>query len=111
MDRPIRTWPPTALLAAGLDGIDKNTDPGEPNTENLYTLSAAEVAERGIKTLPATLLEAVRYLKNDPVMQDWFGQGVGESYIDYFVATKEAEFRAYHAEISDWERRRYLTLY
>src|SRR4051794_21859873 len=27
----------TALLAAGLDGVAKSTNPGEPNTENLYT--------------------------------------------------------------------------
>jgi glutamine synthetase len=100
-----------ALLGAGLDGVDKSTDPGEPNTENLYELSEAEVAKRGIKTLPATLLDAVRILKDDAVVQDWLGQGVGESYVDYFVKTKTAEFSEYHAGISDWERKRYLTLF
>jgi glutamine synthetase len=101
----------TALLAAGLDGIANNTNPGEPNTENLYELSADEVAKRGIKSLPATLLDAVRHLKEDAVLQDWFGQGVGESYVDYFVQTKIAEFNEYHGEVSDWERRKYLTLF
>jgi glutamine synthetase len=101
----------TALLGAGLDGISKSTDPGEPNTENLYTLSAEEVAKRGIKQLPVTLLDAVRHLKEDAVLQDWLGQGVGESYADYFVQTKIAEFNEYHGEVSDWERRRYLTLF
>jgi len=101
----------TALLGAGLDGIAKNTDPGEPNTENLYELSAEEVQKRGIKQLPVTLLDAVRHLKDDAVLQDWLGQGVGESYVDYFVQTKIAEFNEYHGEVSDWERRKYLTLF
>jgi glutamine synthetase len=101
----------TALLGAGLDGVERGTEPGEPNTENLYDLTPAEVADRGIKTLPATLLEAVRFLKDDSVLQDWFGQGVGESYVDYFCETKDAEFRAFHSEITDWELRKYLTLF
>jgi glutamine synthetase len=100
-----------ALLAAGLDGVDRDLDPGPPNRENLYLLSPAEVASRGIKTLPATLLDAVRAARSDAVLQDWLGQGVGESYVDYFCDVKTAEFTAYHAEVSDWERRRYLTLF
>jgi glutamine synthetase len=100
-----------ALLGAGIDGIDKSTNPGEPNTENLYELSADDVASRGIKQLPATLLDAVRILKDDAVVQDWLGEGVGESYVDYFVKTKTAEFSEYHAGVSDWERKRYLTLF
>ena len=101
----------TALLAAGLDGIERNLDPGPPNTENLYLLSADDVARRGIKTLPGTLLDAVRAAQADAVMHDWFGQGAGESYVDYFHTVKTAEFNEYHAQVSDWERRRYLTLF
>ena len=100
-----------ALLGAGIDGVANNTNPGEPNTENLYQLSDADVAARGIKQLPATLLDAVRILKGDDVVQDWLGQGIGESYVDYFVKTKTAEFTEYHAGVSDWELKRYLTLF
>ena len=101
----------TALLAAGIDGIDRAVNPGEPNRENLYTLSPAEVKARGIKQLPATLLDATRHLQASAPLQDWFGQGVGESYIDYFCDVKRAEFAAFHSEISDWELRKYLTLF
>jgi glutamine synthetase len=101
----------TAVLGAGLDGVDRGLDPGEPNTENLYELSLEEVEKRGIKMLPATLLDAVRHLRADAVLQDWFGQGVGESYVDYFCKTKTDEFNEFHAEVSDWERRKYLTLF
>ncbi len=101
----------TALLAAGLDGIDRQLECGEPNTENLYTLSAAEVADRGIKTLPATLLDAVRTLDASTVMHDWFGHCGTESYIDYFVKTKTDEFLDYHSGVSEWELKHYLTLF
>jgi glutamine synthetase len=101
----------TAVLGAGLDGIEHNADPGQPNTDNLYEVSVAEIERRGIKRLPATLLDATRHLKADAVMQDWFGRGVDESYIDYFCQVKTDEFHEYHAEITDWERRKYLTLF
>jgi glutamine synthetase len=101
----------TTLLAAGLDGVDRGLECGEPNTENLYTLSAEEVAQRGIKTLPATLHDAVRKLDDCKVMHDWFGDCGSESYIDYFVKTKTDEFLAYHSGVSEWERKRYLTLF
>ena len=45
-------------LAAGLDGIDRGLDPGEPNRDNLHTLPPDEVAGRGIRALPPTLLHA-----------------------------------------------------
>src|SRR6187431_1564992 len=36
----------TAVLAAGLDGIENRLDPGEPNSENLYDCSYAELTRR-----------------------------------------------------------------
>jgi len=100
-----------ALLATGLDGIHRGLTPGEPNRENLYTLSADEVQARGIKSLPATLLDAVGHLQRNDVLRDWLGKGVGEDYLDYFVKTKRDEYLAYHGGVSDWELKRYLTLF
>ena len=67
--------------------------------------------ERGIKSLPATLLEAVGHLQRDDVLRDWLGRGDGEDYLDYFVKTKRDEYLAYHGGVSDWELRKYLTLF
>ena len=52
----------TAMLSAGLDGIDRELDAGEPNSANLYTLSAAEREAPGIELLPGNLLDATREL-------------------------------------------------
>jgi glutamine synthetase len=100
-----------ALLATGLDGVARGLDPGEPNRENLYELSAEEIRDRGIKSLPVTLLEAVGHLDRDNALRDWLGKGVDEDYVDYFVKTKRAEYLEYHGGVSDWELRRYLTLF
>jgi glutamine synthetase len=100
-----------ALLATGLDGVQRGLEPGAPNTENLYTLSAEQVQERGIKSLPATLLDAVGHLQGNDVLRDWLGRCTDEDYLDYFVKTKRDEYLAYHGGVSDWELRRYLTLF
>jgi glutamine synthetase len=35
----------------------------------------------------------------------------GRDYLDYFVETKQAEWQEYHTTVSDWELKRYLTLF
>jgi len=100
----------TGLLAAGLDGVDRRLDPGEPNTSNLFDLTPGEVAERGMVQLPATLAHAAEALVADPVLRAAFGKVPGGEYVDYYAGVKRAEFDEYHAEVSAWEIRRYLTL-
>ena len=99
----------TALLAAGIDGIDKNLEPGEPNRENLFDLDVSAVRGRGISQLPATLAEAAAALAADGVLREAFGKVPGGEYVDYYATVKRAEFAEYHAEVSPWEVRRYLT--
>ncbi len=101
----------TVMLAAGLDGVDRELDPGEPNTDNLYTISASEVAKRGIASMPTTLLHAVDALVEDDVLRTALGRCPDRDYIDYFADIKRAEFAAWHGVVSDWEVERYLTLY
>ena len=99
----------TALLAAGIDGIDQNLEPGEPNRENLFDMEVSAVRERGITQLPATLAEAAAALAADGVLREAFGKVPGGEYVDYYATVKRAEFAEYHAEVSPWEVRRYLT--
>jgi len=100
-----------AQLAAGLDGIDRGLDPGEPNQDNLYLLSADEVGGRGIRTLPPTLLHAMDELVADDVMRDALGKTADGDYVDYYAKVKREEFHAWHSVVSDWEVERYLTLF
>ena len=95
-----------AYLTAGLDGVRRGLDPGEPHLGNLYDLGLEEIRRRGIRQFPQTLAEAVAELRNDEVVQG----ALGPIY-DEFVTLKEAEWREYHSQVSQWEIDRYLTMF
>jgi glutamine synthetase len=99
----------TAVLAAGLDGIENRLDPGEPNTGNMYTASDEELARRGVELLPANLLDATRELERDDVLREAFGRGRDEDYLDYYIRVKRAEWTRYHEQVTPWELDEYLT--
>ncbi|HEX3541389.1 MAG TPA: type III glutamate--ammonia ligase [Acidimicrobiales bacterium] len=100
----------TVLAAAGLDGIDRGLDPGEPNTADLFAASPEAIAARGIVTMPPTLLHAVDALVEDGVLREALGKTPHEEYIDYFAQTKTKEFMDFHSSVTPWEIERYLTL-
>jgi glutamine synthetase len=100
-----------AQLVAGLDGIERNLDPGEPNVDNLFTLSEEAIAAKGIPQMPRTLLEAADALRTDEVMRQGLGTTRDGYYADYFADIKTEEFMSYHRQVSHWEIDRYLTLF
>jgi len=101
----------TAMLAAGLDGVERALDPGEPNSANLYTLSDDELAAAGIELLPANLLDATRELERCEVMRTALGRTGDGDYLDYYVKVKRREVQAAHEQITPWELERYLQLF
>ena len=63
----------TAILAAGLDGIERDLDPGAPTSEyNLHELTAPERDRLGVELLPGNLLDATRELERDDVLRAAF---------------------------------------
>jgi glutamine synthetase len=101
----------TAMLAAGLDGIERGLDPGEPNAANLYELTAEQRAAQGIETLPANLLDATRELERCAVLREALGTTRDGDYLDYYVEVKRREVQAAHEQITQWELDRYLQLF
>jgi glutamine synthetase len=95
-----------AYLAAGLDGVENQIDPGPANLGNLYELTLAQIAERGIKTLPQSLAEAISELKADPVVRT--GLGV---IADEFIELKSREWESYDRQVTPWEVNQYLTFF
>jgi glutamine synthetase len=90
-----------AVLAAGLDGIENERDPGEPVHLNMYE-DGHKVASA--KRLPATLLDALRLLEQSKPLR----AGLGDALIDSFLKLKMEEWRSYTSHLSDWERRNAL---
>jgi glutamine synthetase len=102
----------TVILAAGLDGIEKGLEAGDPTTElNLHELSQKELDDLGVETLPSTLLDAARELERDDVMRAALGTTATEDYVDYFARIKKNEFKLAHEQITQWELNRYLQLF
>ena len=101
----------TAMIGAGLDGIEKGLDPGDPNSANLYTLSDEELAAAGIELLPANLLDATRELEGCEALRAALGKTADGDYVDYFVKIKRREVQAAHEQITPWELQRYLQLF
>jgi glutamine synthetase len=99
----------TAVLAAGLDGIEKELDAGDPNADNLYEHSYEELTARGLRALPANLLESIGELERDDVLRAAFGRGRAEDYIDYYAKVKRDEWFRYHEQVTGWEINEYLT--
>jgi glutamine synthetase len=96
-----------AVIAAGLDGIDRRLEPGEPNNFNHYDLTAEQLRERGIEVLPQSLTDALDALQDDAL----FGQALGADFLKEFVRIKRMEWVEYHRHVSDWEVQRYLEFY
>ena len=96
-----------ALIAAGLDGIDRKLDPGKAQNINLYELSVEELAAKGIKVLPQSLNEAIDALEKDTVICD----GLGKDLAQEFIRLKRMEWTEYSRHVSDWESRRYLEFF
>lgn len=95
-----------AYVAAGLDGIEKKLDPGEPNLGNMYERSLEEIRSKGIAVLPQSLYESVEELRKDEVVQAALGPITKE-----FVDLKAREWIAYHRLVTQWEIDQYLTAF
>jgi glutamine synthetase len=101
----------TAMFASGLDGIARGLDPGDPNSANLYTMSAEERTARGIELLPANLLDATRELESNAPVRAALGKTRDGDYVDYFIEVKRREVQAAHEQVTRWELERYLQLF
>ena len=95
------------ILAAGLDGIKRGIDPGEPVDLNVYHLTALERESLDIKTLPANLKEALDYLEADKVIREALGEHVYENIMRLGLS----EWEAYNTFVHPWEIERYINNY
>jgi glutamine synthetase len=81
------------LIAAGLDGIDRELQPPEPMSVDPAGLSDRDREEAGAYRYPTTLEEAVTALEGDEVLMEALGDLLARSY----VAVRRSEWEAYSA--------------
>ena len=94
-------------LAAGLDGLKHEIDPGPPVDTNVWKLSEDERRQYQMDSLPANLKEAVEALERDEVLTS----ALGEHILSHFVEAKKKEWTDYIAQVSEWELKTYLPTY
>jgi glutamine synthetase len=95
------------MLRAGLDGIEKKTDPGPPINKNIFTMSHRERRHLRIDELPGNLSEALDELEKDALVRET----LGDHLFEHFLAAKREEWLDYIKHISPWETERYLGIY
>jgi glutamine synthetase len=91
-------------IGAGLDGIRRELDPGEPINADTYGIADSELAAGGVHRLPATLGQAVDSLERDEVVR----AVMGPELHDTFVAYKRREWDEFNTVVSNWEIDEYL---
>lgn len=83
-----------AMLLAGIDGIQKKIEPGQPMDKNIYGLSPVELAE--IRAIPASLDESLEHLKKNHeflLVGNVFDKDLIETWIDYKMTAEVNETR------------------
>jgi glutamine synthetase len=97
----------TAIIAAGMDGINRKLIPPEPRSEDIFMMTDKERSKYKIKTLPTTLEEALDCLEEDSVIMEALGVGIALAHI----RLKRKEWRQYISNIvSNWEWEMYQDL-
>lgn len=95
------------MLAAGLDGVERELEVREPVNKNIFTMSQREKRRLKIGAIPADLSQALDTLEKDSVILDALGEHIAEHFVD----AKRQEWAEYISKVHPWERERYLEAY
>lgn len=87
------------ILAAGLEGIEKKVDPGDPVVVETHAMRDREIVANGLTLMPRTLRESLDAFRNDGLMRKTFGD---ELFSEYLMA-KESEIWEASDKITQWE--------
>ena len=87
------------LIHAGLDGVRRKVDPGEPVNVDPATLSEAELRRRGVARLPTSLGAALDALERDELLMEALGPLRRTAYL----AVKRSEVTSFAAHDADYE--------
>ena len=89
---------PAVLLAAGLDGVARNVDPGKPLDIDMYT--EGHKAPTDTRKLPLNLLDALRLSEGSKLLR----KELGAEFVEAYVKLKTREWNDYMRHLTQWER-------
>ena len=94
----------SVLLAAGLDGIEKQMTLCDPTSDDVWELTDAERQAMGIQPLPESLDEALKIMERS----DFVASVLGEHAFEYFLRNKHQEWEEYRRQVTPFELENYL---
>ena len=95
-----------AMLAAGLDGIEKGLELPPESSNNIYEMTEAEREAAGIDSLPEDLYQAIKEFEKSAFVRE----ALGDHVCDYLIRNKWAEWDEYKTLITPYEISHYLPL-
>jgi len=96
----------SVMLAAGLEGIEKEYQVPDPVEENVYEMTEEERQKRGIGTLPASLWEATQLTAKSEVVR----RALGDHVFEAFIKNKKIEWDQYRTQVTEYELKKYLPI-
>jgi glutamine synthetase len=94
-------------LSAGIDGIKRGLKAPASVDRNIFKLTEEEKAEIGIASLPGSLGEAIELTMADEMVKATLGDHIHTKYCQ----AKQAEYKKYSIQVSQWELDNYLSWY
>src|SRR5210317_548448 len=95
------------MLNSGLDGIKNKLTPPPSTDVNIYQMTPGQMRKAKIKSMPASLLEALEELKKNSIAKETLGPHIFEKYVE----SKEKEWDSFRIHVTDWELENYLKIY
>jgi glutamine synthetase len=96
----------SVMLAAGLEGIEKEYEVPDPIEENVYEMTEEEREKRGIGTLPGSLWEAIQLTEKSELVR----RALGDHVFNAFIKNKKIEWDQYRSQVTEYELNRHLPI-
>jgi len=95
-----------AMLAAGLEGIEKGYKLPDPIEEDIFEMSPEKRAQKGIESLPGSMEEAIAECGKSKLVR----KALGDHIFEKFIENKKIEWERYRVHISQYELDKYLPI-
>ena len=96
----------SVMLAAGLEGVEKEYELADPVEENVFEMTGEEREQRGIGCLPMNLSDAISLTENSELVR----KALGSHLFDSFIKNKKIEWDQYRIQVTEYELKRYLPI-
>lgn len=93
-----------AVLAAGIDGIERGLDPGQALDYDPAKYNEAQLKERNVEMLPTSLIEAIHFAEEDKRLRGI----MGETLFDEYIKVRKSEWNSYYRNVDEWEVNNFL---